>query len=168
MISTQFSERVISKKLLDRIILLIYGRRSIMRSRMSQMSFGLGDLRSHRKPMRCVTRRDFFSIHCIARSLRAKRKSARRDRKHMLAYIFFNLLDMAWSPYRCNDHYRSFKRFTCNRCVGNFKMWSIVANILETLRNTTSSTRRVGQFFQLISGSPDNAYQLKEVATTSC
>ena len=26
----------------------------MMRSRVSQMSFDLGDLRSHRKPMRCV------------------------------------------------------------------------------------------------------------------
>ena len=29
-------------------------RKSIMRSRVSQMSFDLGDLRSYRKPMRCV------------------------------------------------------------------------------------------------------------------
>ena len=40
----QFSKRVVSKKATG----------SIMRSRISQMSFDLGDLRSHRKPMQCV------------------------------------------------------------------------------------------------------------------
>ena len=48
-ISTRFSEEVVSKKLLDRIISLIEEV-----DRVCQMSFDLGDLMSHRKPMRCV------------------------------------------------------------------------------------------------------------------
>ena len=39
---------------------------------------------------------------------------------------------------------------------------------LETLSNTMPSTERGGQFFRLISLSPGNTYQLKELATTLC
>ena len=39
---------------------------------------------------------------------------------------------------------------------------------LGTLRNTTPSTRRGGQFIQLISLSPGNTYQLKKLAAMSC
>ena len=39
---------------------------------------------------------------------------------------------------------------------------------LDTLSKTTPSTGRGGQFFQLTSLLPGNAYELKELAATSC
>ena len=51
---------------------------------------------------------------------------------------------------------------------GELKTIGVIANTLGTLSNRTPSTGRGGQLFQLISLSPGNTNQLKELATTSC
>ena len=54
-------------------------------------------------------------------------------------------------------------------CRGWGKNDDVVWNkTLGTLSNTTHPTGRGGQFSQLISLSPGNTYQLKELAATSC